>query len=277
MTASRPRNLVAIRSEELSANNYVRKADPTTDYWFDYSCKKMAEYVEHSKQFRRPFNIILWGDENRESDFWIVPYAALRHVLTDEFASTDSKRAKRWEGQVRQNEFRLARCPNAVNIARYYGDAAQLSNGRNDPLSEIENDYAIENCRRVIEARQQQSLFRQKVLSAFATSCAVTGITEPALLVAGHIIPWAKRKETRLDPANGLCLSPLLDKLFEGGYFTLTDNLIVKVASTKTSKGLATILKSIDGKILAHPHESREQGERRRRHLRFHRRNIFRG
>jgi len=37
------------------------------------------------------------------------------------------------------------------------------------------------------------------------------------LLIASHIVPWAKNEQERLNPENGICLSPLYDKAFDKG------------------------------------------------------------
>ncbi|WP_264300980.1 HNH endonuclease [Desulforhabdus sp. TSK] len=44
----------------------------------------------------------------------------------------------------------------------------------------------------------------------------------PDLLIASHIIPWAKNEKERLNPQNGLCLSPLYDRCFDKGYIGIT-------------------------------------------------------
>jgi predicted restriction endonuclease len=86
---------------------------------------------------------------------------------------------------------------------------------------EDSNDYAIENAKREISVRIRQSKFRKDVLRNFNSKCCLTGISQPDLLVASHIIPWADKVEKRLDPKNGLCLFHLYDKLFDIGYFTI--------------------------------------------------------
>jgi predicted restriction endonuclease len=111
-------------------------------------------------------------------------------------------------------------------------------------LSEDEkNEYAIQNRRREIEARQKQSVFRRKVLANFEHKCCLTGITETQLLIASHIVPWSTRIDSRLDPSNGLCLSVLYDKLFDKGFITFEDDLQVRITSNKNI--LSTALQSI--------------------------------
>lgn len=73
----------------------------------------------------------------------------------------------------------------------------------------------------VIQQRVDQSAFRTMILNNYDNRCAVTGINIPEMLIASHIIPWKDKKETRLNPANGICLSPLYDKAFDKGFITI--------------------------------------------------------
>jgi predicted restriction endonuclease len=55
--------------------------------------------------------------------------------------------------------------------------------------------------------------------------CALTGITEPVLLRASHIVPWADcNDEQRLDVHNGLLLSAFWDAAFDKGLVSFDDN-----------------------------------------------------
>ena len=55
--------------------------------------------------------------------------------------------------------------------------------------------------------------------------CPLTGITEPALLRASHIVPWAEcTDEQRLDVHNGLLLSALWDAAFDRGLVSFADD-----------------------------------------------------
>jgi hypothetical protein len=54
---------------------------------------------------------------------------------------------------------------------------------------------------------------------------ALTGITEPALLRASHIVPWADCTDAqRLDVHNGLLLSALWDAAFDRGLISFADD-----------------------------------------------------
>jgi putative restriction endonuclease len=82
-------------------------------------------------------------------------------------------------------------------------------------------DYTGKERQAMVKQRINQNCFRAMILNNYEKRCAVTGINIPDLLVASHIIPWAEKTETRLDPENGLCLSSLYDKAFDKGYITV--------------------------------------------------------
>lgn len=68
----------------------------------------------------------------------------------------------------------------------------------------------------LVQARIGQGKFRTDVIALWG-GCAVTGCTMSGILVASHIVPWAgcATNQERLDPFNGLLLTPNLDKLFD--------------------------------------------------------------
>lgn len=81
-----------------------------------------------------------------------------------------------------------------------------------------------------IKARVNQDFFRKVILSIYNNKCAISGIDIPDLLIASHIMPWAKHEKERLDPHNGICLSPLYDKCFDKGYIGITPDYMVIVS-----------------------------------------------
>ena len=70
-----------------------------------------------------------------------------------------------------------------------------------------------------------QEIFRSRLMGRWGGKCPLTGISEPELLRASHIIPWAEcaTDAERLDPDNGLLLSALWDAAFNRGLVTFTD------------------------------------------------------
>jgi putative restriction endonuclease len=77
----------------------------------------------------------------------------------------------------------------------------------------------------LIKARKGQGDFRDDVIDVFK-SCPFTGISNERFLIAGHLKPWAKcsNNKERLDPLNGLPLSPVADRLVDRGWATFNDD-----------------------------------------------------
>lgn len=73
----------------------------------------------------------------------------------------------------------------------------------------------------VVKQRVNQNVFRSMILANYNSTCAITGITVPELLVASHIVPWAENEQERLNPENGICLSSLYDKAFDQGLIAI--------------------------------------------------------
>ncbi|MEO7490342.1 MAG: HNH endonuclease [Ferruginibacter sp.] len=83
----------------------------------------------------------------------------------------------------------------------------------------LKGEYKV----REVKTRVNQNVFRQIVLANYASKCAITGIDIPDLLVASHIMPWAKKEEERLNPENGICLSALYDRAYDKGYIGISE------------------------------------------------------
>jgi HNH endonuclease len=78
---------------------------------------------------------------------------------------------------------------------------------------------------RLVVQRIGQDVFRNALMDYWGGRCPLTGITEPGLLRASHIVPWAECKdEQRLDVHNGLLLSALWDAAFDQGLVSFADN-----------------------------------------------------
>jgi putative restriction endonuclease len=98
-----------------------------------------------------------------------------------------------------------------------------IENKYNDVLSDLKEIKGEEKLR-IVKTRVNQSVFREIVLANYSTKCAITGIETPELLLASHIIPWSENEKERLNPENGICLSPLYDKAFDKGLITISDD-----------------------------------------------------
>jgi len=74
---------------------------------------------------------------------------------------------------------------------------------------------------RLVDQRIGQSFFRKSVLANFGERCCITGIADPQLINASHIVPWAEDLDNRVNPRNGIALSPTLDRAFDRGFMTI--------------------------------------------------------
>lgn len=77
----------------------------------------------------------------------------------------------------------------------------------------------------IIKARIGQGKFRNDVLGLWNNTCPISKVDKSELLIASHIVSWQlSNDEEKLDPYNGLPLSPSLDKLFDKGYISFSDD-----------------------------------------------------
>lgn len=75
----------------------------------------------------------------------------------------------------------------------------------------------------LVEARNGQGIFRANV-ERIEKRCRLTNVSNKRFLIASHIKPWRKcTDEEKLDGNNGLLLSPHVDKLFDKGWISFTD------------------------------------------------------
>jgi putative restriction endonuclease len=82
-----------------------------------------------------------------------------------------------------------------------------------------------------VMVRVNQARFRRAVLAGYGARCCISGLSEPRLLIASHIIPWSMDIRNRLNPQNGLCLSALHDKAYDLGLITVLPDFTVRVSN----------------------------------------------
>ncbi len=85
---------------------------------------------------------------------------------------------------------------------------------------------------RLVIQRIGQDIFRTSLMDYWQGRCPLTGITDPALLRASHIIPWSECEDDsqRLDVHNGLLLSALWDAAFDRALVTFDDDGIPELS-----------------------------------------------
>lgn len=79
---------------------------------------------------------------------------------------------------------------------------------------------------RLVVQRIGQDIFRASLMEYWQGRCPLTGISDPALLRASHIVPWraCETDAQRLDVHNGILLSALWDAAFDQGLVTFADS-----------------------------------------------------
>lgn len=118
----------------------------------------------------------------------------------------------------------------------------------------------------LIRARIGQGQFRQNLISHWK-GCAVTGFKETNLLIASHIKPWRYASNSeRLDPFNGLLLTPNLDKAFDQGYISFKDDGSIQISTHLKNPAILDITKNM---------QISNVNENHKKYLQFHRNKVF--
>lgn len=131
---------------------------------------------------------------------------------------------------------------------------------------------------RLIRARRLQGFFRDAVLTSYGQRCALTGLAEPVVLNASHIIPHAHDHKRSADPHNGLCLNALHDRAFDRGLISFDPDLRLLLSprlhrtdpATAPAAHLQMFL-ALEGTALQLPERFEPDPEA----LRYHRETLF--
>ncbi|MCU4156714.1 HNH endonuclease [Carboxylicivirga sp. A043] len=126
-----------------------------------------------------------------------------------------------------------------------------------------------------IKTRVNQHFFREVVLTNYNSTCAITGISIPSLLIASHIKPWAQDERNRLNPSNGICFSALYDKAFDKGLITLDKAYKVIISSNLKDFSTREFFNSHFGQIENQRITLPEKYLPKQEFIRWHQENIF--
>lgn len=113
----------------------------------------------------------------------------------------------------------------------------------------IKNDITISDTERkaIIQARVGQGSFRKALIEKYHSTCVITGINLPKLLVASHIKPWSvSTNAERLSVENGLLLSATYDRLFDSGLITFDKTGKIYISSIVCDDNLERLRLSRD-------------------------------
>ncbi|MNQ63191.1 hypothetical protein D3C85_775650 [compost metagenome] len=121
----------------------------------------------------------------------------------------------------------------------------------------------------IIRARVGQGAYRQALIE-YWQGCAVSGLKLASMLRASHIKPWRDATHfERLDPYNGLLLTPNLDQAFDLGLISFTEKGDIVFA-----QALTTEMRQVLG---INPHcRLRSLHDRHLNYLAWHREHVLR-
>ena len=136
-------------------------------------------------------------------------------------------------------------------------------------LEEPSDEELITEARTEINRRRGQEKYRKALVNLWGGKCALTGISNPDLLVASHAKPWdVASSSERLDKYNGFLFEARFDKLFDQGYISFDDegNIIIsECLDVETTRKLG----------LSQTMKLRSIFPENRKYLSYHRENIL--
>ncbi|MBN2156489.1 MAG: HNH endonuclease [Candidatus Lokiarchaeota archaeon] len=147
----------------------------------------------------------------------------------------------------------------------------KIEKKENDEIDRIRtSNLPTTEKKQLITARRGQGVFREN-LKNVESECRLTHVNNEKLLIASHIKPWRDSTDTeKLDGNNGLLLSPHIDKLFDSGYITFTNDGHIHRASEQVD--LVMEKWGLDPKMNIGKFTSDQE-----RYLEYHRKHIFTG
>lgn len=153
-------------------------------------------------------------------------------------------------------------------FADFFGDEVHPfieSQGVNDIMKSTNTQERIA----LSKARIGQGEFRLKVLEE-CPICPITLVADDRILIASHIKPWAVcNAEEKLDPKNGFMFTPNVDKLFDKGFLSFTEDKRTILSPFLSKLTYSRLGISDDKEYPMLPIEGREK------YLQYHRENIL--
>lgn len=162
-------------------------------------------------------------------------------------------------------EYVIAHVDGVCKVQKLDVDEEMVFRSMQDDKGSIPTTYLS-----VVEARRGQGVFRSQLIE-LDRSCLVSGINNPSFLRASHIKPWkVSTNLERLDPHNGLLLSPHLDLLFDSGWITFDRNGYCQCSSQETEDALRAW-------NIEMPFSIGVLSEERAKYMSFHNQFVFKG
>ena len=138
------------------------------------------------------------------------------------------------------------------------------------PNTPVERRYAL----RFVKQRLHQASFREAVIAAYNGRCAVSGLPEPLLLDAAHIV--ADKDEQLGQPIipNGIPLSKIHHAAFDAHLIGINPDYVLHVSERLLARSdgpMLEALKGLQGRTIILPRRFQDRPDRDRLALRFER------
>lgn len=157
--------------------------------------------------------------------------------------------------------------PNGLRAMIGFGDPGVASPGVSEDSAPARR-YAL----RAVQQRLHQASFREAVISAYGGRCALSGLPEPLLLDAAHIIADGDEKMGQPVVPNGIPLSKIHHAAFDSHLIGIDPDFRLHVSERLMCQNdgpMLEALKRLQGGALHLPPRERDRPDRDRLALRF--------
>ncbi len=132
-----------------------------------------------------------------------------------------------------------------------------------------EKELPEQEKQQLVKARIGQGAYRQKLLNE-SSECVITRVNDERVLMASHIKPWSVSDDNeKIDPNNGLVLTPTYDKLFDQGFISFEDDGTLLISPYISPLNIKKLNLATSRKFVLPP------SVKRCKYLAYHRENIF--
>jgi putative restriction endonuclease len=156
--------------------------------------------------------------------------------------------------------------PRHTRVKVAFGEAGAVA--ASPPVNSTERRYAL----RLVQQRLHQSTFRQAVIDAYQARCALSGVPEPILLDAAHIIEDKNEELGHAVVQNGIPLSKIHHAAFDAHLIGVDPTFRVHVARRlllQKDGPILEALKGLHGAMLRLPIREHDRPDRERLDQRF--------
>jgi putative restriction endonuclease len=134
----------------------------------------------------------------------------------------------------------------------------------------LERRYAL----RAVKQRLHQASFREAVITAYNGRCALSGLPEPLLLDAAHIVADKDERFGQPVVPNGIPLSKIHHAAFDAHLIGIDPDLRLHVSGRLLAQNdgpMLEALKGLRGRTIHRPRRDKDLPDRERLALRFER------